>query len=1170
MPKRRGRKSLAQTPAPPKERIKGSKKNPVGSASSGAKAKDIKLSEKTLNSLKSKLAKFKKDNPNKKNVSLGDTKKVYRRGLGAYSSTHRPTITGGVPNTRNAWAMARVNKFLKKAGGEKVKKAYVQDDDLMKMENGGAILLAPNEKPSNLTAEQYKLVRTPQFKAWFGDWENDPNNASKVVDKNGEPLVVYHGSNKRFTKFKDSQYDNYIFFTNDKSHSELYGDYSYECFMSVKKLSNQLFPKETLLENGMDGFINHYGDSDFFEEKTRVYCAIKSNQIKLADGSNITFDPKKRDIRYAKGGSMDKTITCKNCGWSWKESQTTLEDKYICHKCGFDNQPYYRKEVLIGGYEDLTDEWLSKKIEIFLDKVKPIKYYYVDQNTNTLIVGFDKYYSTDSAEKFYNEAISSKEFFNADSVESTYDSKTGDTTFRIKLKKEVGYKNGGQMKTKNIEETMDTIGNVDADPMVEGVMAKGGVLSDQKEEIYDKWKDLINMSKSELEKFYNSEEGKEAGISVDTAKKLGISRGRTSAKWIMKMKDTPVSKWTPEMWKWASKQISFVSRMRGNKGELYDDNGKKTRKHTSLLIWGHNPEKYKEGGETKRISLEGYYAKGGEAKTCEVIRNGVRQIDPKSIEKLTDCVMRLPQTKSMHLYKDGNYTAERKQLHKKIIYDIKKDLTCVQRSQPIAILMGGSPASGKSTFLKKYRPYLLSEEILKVDADEVRSKLPEYKGWNATQTHLETKDIVNLLLSDRNIGIPCAFDLIYDGTMNSTKSYLPLIKLLKSLGYKVFIVYIDNVDEDVIKERALKRYQNSGRFVPLEVIDDFFEKGTAALESLKSEVDGYMVVDGSSSEYKVIDRGGLQLPKDRKYSKIGTPIEVTEEEVVREYKKGGQTDFNPDGKKIKDMITHKSGSAGGMLVGKRHSEGGIKAINKSTGQPLEMEGGEVVITRDAVSDDTKREFEGEMLTNREILSRINESGGGVSFAEGGDVNECGCTGKKYNYGGKTMTDYDILKEMKSLYPKDFAKGKKEELSEHRGTFEKLRRKGLTASQAAELVVAEHLKKKPDYYKNYKKGGMIEILGKSIPSMPSFLEVGEPVLTPFKGQFKYFYQIKDSLGKAVSYREGGHIRGRKISDLLAYKTYIYDNFDINFSELPVKLQNALTLGKQKLVDDYLKE
>ena len=84
-------------------------------------------------------------------------------------------------------------------------------------------------------------------------------------------------------------------------------------------------------------------------------------------------------------------------------------------------------------------------------------------------------------------------------------------------------------------------------------------------------------------------------------------------------------------------------------------------------------------------------------------------------------------------------------------------------------------------------------------------------------------------------------------------------------------------------------------------------------------------------------------------------------------------------------IIHTKGEAGGYLVGNRHSEGGIKAINKSTGQPLEMEGGEVVITRNAVSDTTKRSFNGKMMTNREILSSINKSGGGVEFAEGGEL-----------------------------------------------------------------------------------------------------------------------------------------------------------------------------------------
>ena len=62
-------------------------------------------------------------------------------------------------------------------------------------------LLAPNGKPSNLTPEQYKLVRSSEFKAWFGDWETSPETASKILDSNGEPLPVYHGTKKEFSIF---------------------------------------------------------------------------------------------------------------------------------------------------------------------------------------------------------------------------------------------------------------------------------------------------------------------------------------------------------------------------------------------------------------------------------------------------------------------------------------------------------------------------------------------------------------------------------------------------------------------------------------------------------------------------------------------------------------------------------------------------------------------------------------------------------------------------------------------------------------------------------------------------------------------------------------------------------------------------------------------------------
>ena len=59
---------------------------------------------------------------NRKNITLGQLKKVYRRGAGAFSSSHRPGMS------RGGWAMARVNMYLKMRRGGKVKDSYRKAD----------------------------------------------------------------------------------------------------------------------------------------------------------------------------------------------------------------------------------------------------------------------------------------------------------------------------------------------------------------------------------------------------------------------------------------------------------------------------------------------------------------------------------------------------------------------------------------------------------------------------------------------------------------------------------------------------------------------------------------------------------------------------------------------------------------------------------------------------------------------------------------------------------------------------------------------------------------------------------------------------------------------------------------------------------------------------------
>ena len=120
-----------------------------------------------------------------------------------------------------------------KAGIQVLKKILdnvVQPNIELELENikkkaidNGTFMKAPNGKKTNLTEKQWLQVRTKAFKNWFGDWENNPSEASKVIDENGEPLVLYHGSdNFGFNEFKKSDDGISYFFTSDKATAKSY------------------------------------------------------------------------------------------------------------------------------------------------------------------------------------------------------------------------------------------------------------------------------------------------------------------------------------------------------------------------------------------------------------------------------------------------------------------------------------------------------------------------------------------------------------------------------------------------------------------------------------------------------------------------------------------------------------------------------------------------------------------------------------------------------------------------------------------------------------------------------------------------------------------------------------------------------------------------------------
>ncbi len=182
----------------------------------------------------------------------------------------------------------------------------------------GTFMKAPNGKPTKLTERQWLQVRTEAFKNWFGDWENDPQNASKVVDENGEPMVVYHRTDNKFTAFDKSKLGEtsgwptgyFGFYFSNANEKGAYGKHSMPVFINIRD------PYEITVDHYADfdynykrtdpeTFAGHDGirikvERTLIDEKaTEHYVAFDPTQIKSATENNGDFDPNNPDIRYS-------------------------------------------------------------------------------------------------------------------------------------------------------------------------------------------------------------------------------------------------------------------------------------------------------------------------------------------------------------------------------------------------------------------------------------------------------------------------------------------------------------------------------------------------------------------------------------------------------------------------------------------------------------------------------------------------------------------------------------------------------------------------------------------------------------------------------------------------------------------------------------------------------
>ena len=150
-------------------------------------------------------------------------------------------------------------------------------------------------------------TQSQQFKRWFGDWQNHPEDASKVVNDDGTPMVVYHGSDSLHNIFS---YGNIgtasgtpilgdgFYFTDNAELAKGYGENVYECYLQIKKpyyateADVYKLNANTLAAQGYDGVI-------LKAPAGNVYMTIDNTQIKSATDNIGTFDGNNPDIRYS-------------------------------------------------------------------------------------------------------------------------------------------------------------------------------------------------------------------------------------------------------------------------------------------------------------------------------------------------------------------------------------------------------------------------------------------------------------------------------------------------------------------------------------------------------------------------------------------------------------------------------------------------------------------------------------------------------------------------------------------------------------------------------------------------------------------------------------------------------------------------------------------------------
>lgn len=226
---------------------------------------------------------------------------------------------------------------------------------------------------------------------------------------------------------------------------------------------------------------------------------------------------------------------------------------------------------------------------------------------------------------------------------------------------------------------------------------------------------------------------------------------------------------------------------------------------------------------------------------------------------------------------------------------------------------------------------------------------------------------------------------------------------------------------------------------------------------------------------------------------------------------------------------------GGITYGKSHAEGGIPVKNQSTGDMLEVEGGEGIVNKRSMASDKKVKLNGKEMTICEAVSQLNQLEGGVQFSCD-DVSdrqfiEAMAKGGELERG--TRTEQEHIQVLKDLYAKR-----------------------ITPKQASKRIAKDHLKEDSRYYsKLAKMEGKMAKGGKTKIEAP--LEFYDWVKFSNGDVFQVRGIEKDEITLVSNSSDGGNVKFSDIEKML--KSGQLKIVKVNFEPSDKEIEFAEEIG-----------